>query len=154
MVETGRMFLCARCHAQVVLCTRCDRGQIYCGPPCSSQARHAAQRAAKQRYQSSRPGRFRHAERARRYRARCKFVTHQGSAMTLAGDLLVVEAAVPVPEVQSVAVDASAQSLRCHRCGAHCAVAVRLGFLRQRRPRVPDRPSGTNPPGERDDHPP
>jgi predicted AAA+ superfamily ATPase len=38
-LETARLFLCARCRAQVLLCSRCDRGQVYCGPECSQSAR-------------------------------------------------------------------------------------------------------------------
>ena len=75
MLPTGRMFLCARCRVQVVVCPRCDRGQIYCAAGCSSEARREAQRAAGARYQASRAGRFAHAERSRRDRARCKIVT-------------------------------------------------------------------------------
>ena len=87
MPETGRMFLCGLCRAQVVLCRRCDRGQIYCGRGCAGRARGEAQREAGERYQRSRRGRFAHAARALRYRARCKIVTHQGSAEPAPGDL-------------------------------------------------------------------
>jgi hypothetical protein len=131
MESTGRMFLCAACRVQVVLCRRCDRGQIYCGRDCSSRARGDAQRAAGRRYQASRPGRFAHAERARRYRARCKIVTHQGSVDAQAGALLAAQATVSpqdaAPEVQT---SPDTPSMRCTRCGAPCAAAVRLGFLR------------------------
>jgi len=30
---------CARCRAQVLLCSRCDRGQRYCSQACSFAAR-------------------------------------------------------------------------------------------------------------------
>ena len=79
MEPTGRMFLCAGCRALVVVCPRCDRGQIYCSRDCAARARRASQRAAGRRYQASRRGRFAHAARARRYRARRNIVTHQGS---------------------------------------------------------------------------
>lgn len=54
------------------------------GPPllphsCADQARRTAVRAAGCRYQASRRGRHAHAERQRRYRAKPKKVTHQGS---------------------------------------------------------------------------
>jgi hypothetical protein len=119
MADTARMFLCARCRVQVLICRRCDRGQIYCDRLCAAQARGAAQRAAGQRYQTSRAGRFAHAARARLYRQRYKIVTHQGSASAPADALLPVRAAKPAGG--------------CHRCGAQCAPAVRLGFLRRRR---------------------
>jgi hypothetical protein len=44
---TGRLFLCARCQAQVFVCSHCARGQIYCAQGCVPQtARRNAQRAA------------------------------------------------------------------------------------------------------------
>ncbi len=49
---------------------RCDRGHIYCGKECSSQARRENLRAANRRYQRSFPGRLANAERQSRYRAR------------------------------------------------------------------------------------
>jgi len=45
MDRPARLFLCARCRCQVLLCSHCDRGQRYCTPACSRQAREAAQRA-------------------------------------------------------------------------------------------------------------
>ena len=70
MDRPARMFLCAMCRVQVVLCSRCDRGNRYCGRACWHQARDMARRAAASRYQRSRRGRFAHAERSRRWRAR------------------------------------------------------------------------------------
>lgn len=141
MPQTGRMFVCAACRAQVVLCRRCDRGQIYCGRPCAAAARRAAQRAAGRRYQKGRPGRFAHAVRARRYRARSKIVTHQGSVTPVGGDLLPAKVVVPVVIFVEPA-DVSA-SVSCTRCGAYCAAAVRLGFVRHHR-RAPDQSAGVN----------
>jgi hypothetical protein len=79
MQNTARLFTCARCRAQVLICSRCDRGHIYCGPRCSQQARRESLRAAGRRYQHSRRGRLTHAERQHRYRRRPHKVTHQGS---------------------------------------------------------------------------
>ena len=42
MDRPARLFLCARCRTQVLLCSHCDRGQRYCTPACSRQAREAA----------------------------------------------------------------------------------------------------------------
>ena len=88
MPATGRLFVCARCRAQVIVCRRCDRGQIYCDGDCSELSRQASVREAGQRYQRSRHGRFAHAERMRRYRSRQNKVTHQGSAVAAADALL------------------------------------------------------------------
>lgn len=91
MDRPGRLFVCARCRVQVVLCRRCDHGQRYCTRSCSRQARGSARRRSAQRYQRSRGGRRVHAARSRRWRERqpridpgpsdalANKVTHQGS---------------------------------------------------------------------------
>ena len=50
---SARLFLCAGCRLEVLICSRCDRGNIYCGKGCASEARRIAQRAAQRRYQSA-----------------------------------------------------------------------------------------------------
>ena len=57
MPATGRLFACVRCRAQVIVCRRCDRGQIYCDGDCAQVSRQASLREAAQRYQRSRHGR-------------------------------------------------------------------------------------------------
>ena len=136
MPDTGRMFLCARCSAQVVICRACDRGHIYCSRACSGQARRASLRAAGRRYQASRAGRFAHAERSRRYRARRKIVTHQGSAEPLRNDLLSAIAAPGAVAAQTKTALSADAGPRCHVCNARCAQALRLGFVGQRRLRA------------------
>jgi len=69
-MDDARMFLCARCRCQGLICSRCDRGQQYCGAECSGLARRESMRAAGRRYQRSRRGRHCHAERQHRYRRR------------------------------------------------------------------------------------
>lgn len=77
---TARLFLCARCRCQVVLCSHGDRGNRYCSASRAQAARRHAQRAAARRYRASRRGRLAQAARQQRYRRRqCKKVTHQGS---------------------------------------------------------------------------
>jgi hypothetical protein len=76
--EPARFFLCAGCRAQVLICSDCDRGQIYCNEGCACEIRRRNQREAGRRYQRSSKGRATHAERSRRYRARRRNVTHQG----------------------------------------------------------------------------
>jgi hypothetical protein len=131
MPDTGRLFVCARCRAQVVVCRRCDRGQIYCDGDCSKIARQASMRVAGQRYQRSRHGRFAHAERMRRYRKRQNKVTHQGSAVPAADALL---APTSTTSAATAAVSATAPSVpeRCHFCHCVCPDFVRLGPLRRR----------------------
>jgi hypothetical protein len=138
-----------RCRAQVLLCTRCDRGQRYCGRACSRAARERSQREAAQRYQRSRAGRLAHAERARRWRQRRRevaqrpaattpcatnFVTHQGSPP--------LDADAPLtPGEQGIAVEESGtdepaskpSTPRCRRCAATLSPWLRTGFLRHGR---------------------
>ena len=66
----GRVFTCARCQVDVVVCIGCDRGRRYCGSECSAQARRQALHVNGKRYQSSPAGSFAHARRSRRYRQR------------------------------------------------------------------------------------
>jgi hypothetical protein len=88
MLASARLFLCALCRQQVVLCRRCDRGQHYCSKTCSGIRRTQQQREANIRYANSLKGRHNNAQRQRRYQARQRnqnppiqeIVTDQGSA--------------------------------------------------------------------------
>ena len=125
----ARLFLCGRCRRQVLVCSSCDRGQIYCAGTCAQEAREAAQRAAGRRYQASRRGRFNHAARARRYRARQKNVTHQSSQPP---DDLLSSGSTATASGPSLSNDSAAHSTwRCHWCGCQCSLFVRQGFLRR-----------------------
>jgi hypothetical protein len=146
MNQTGRMFLCGRCRAQVVLCSRCDRGNVYCGAACSQARRGESVRAAGKRYQDSRAGRFAHAARSRQYRTRSQNVTHQGSALAPTGALLAPVAVLLTPP------PASALTARCSRCGAPRASAVRRGWLRHHR-RVAGPSTGAKRSANADDFP-
>jgi hypothetical protein len=158
MEPVGRMFLCGRCRAQVVLCGRCDRGNVYCGPACAATRRQELVRAAGQRYQQSRAGRFAHAARMRRYRDRGRKVTHQGSAAVGADALLVAVAVMSPPLPQPVPDAALAVTLamllppRCNRCGVPRAHAVRQGWLRHHR-RSAGPPTGAERSRHVDDYP-
>ena len=109
--EPARRFLCARCRAPVLVCSRCDRGQIYCATGCAAVVRQQSQREAGRRYQGGLRGRFRHAARTQRWRERQALlavplagpematpqsVTHQGSPLPASDAVLV---AVPSPVV-------------------------------------------------------
>jgi hypothetical protein len=97
MDRPARLYLCARCRQQVILCSHCDRGNRYCGGACRHQARKQARRESAQRYQRSWRGRLCHAQRSRRWRQRraardaasaagvdAQNVTHQGSRLGVA----------------------------------------------------------------------
>jgi hypothetical protein len=141
MQNTARLFNCARCRAQVLICSRCDRGNIYCGPACSQQARRASLRAAGRRYQHGRRGRFTHAERQRRYRRRTHKVTHQGSVPIAPHDSLSPESRT-APEHSSGGPPTRVQGPHCHFCRRPCSAFVRLDFLHSPAPRRFSSPNG------------
>jgi len=64
MEPDHRLYLCARCRDQVVICSCCDRGQRYCSDACRAAVRGQQLREAGQRYQRSRRGQLRHVRRA------------------------------------------------------------------------------------------
>ncbi len=127
----ARLFLCGRCRAQVLICSHCDRGQMYCLEGCARKARLLAQRQAGRRYQTSRRGRLNHAARSRRYRARKNNVTHQGSPPDLTDDLLLAGSAVAVTD-QTMTDRSVRPRWQCHCCGRLCPEFVRRDFLRRR----------------------
>ena len=129
MGNTARLYNCARCHRQVTICSDCDRGNIYCAHSCADLARKTSLRAAGKRYQRTRRGRFRHAERQRRYRSRVKKVTHQGSPEPPSHDPLVTRSKVPA----SVAIIED-EGVRCDFCGGQCSSFMRLGFIHRATP--------------------
>jgi len=150
MDQPARLYLCARCRIQVVLCSRCDRGNRYCGRPCRHQAREDARRQTAQRYQRSWRGRIAHAQRSRRWRQRraaaagggddAHNVTHQGSQPGLAAAPLV---AWTHDSASSGLTDTAAPSAPqeidgtcwyCRRCGTWQPARVRLGFVRHGAP--------------------
>lgn len=109
--ESHRLYYCRLCHRQVAVCSRCDRGQIYCGEACSQEARDRSIRAAVGRYQKTPQGAMNHARCQEDYRQRQKIVTHQGSplepaaAKVLPLSLEAASTAVVTP-VESVLVEA------------------------------------------------
>ena len=42
--QSARLFLCACCRIQVLVCRQCDRGQRYCADGCAATTRRALQR--------------------------------------------------------------------------------------------------------------
>lgn len=131
---TCRMFLCARCRSQVLVCGRCDRGQTYCIGSCAQEARRDRQREARRRYQATPRGRAMHAERSRRYRVRSRRVTDQGPAIeSTAGSLLASRAHAEVGE-QSASRKFAGYRL-CHRCGRSASAFLRLSAFCPEYPR-------------------
>jgi hypothetical protein len=123
MPDTGRLFNCARCGRQVVICSCCDRGHRYC-KGCAPAARQESRCAAGKRYQHSRRGRLAHAQRQRRYRARRQKVTHQGSPAPPPAAVLVPESRASAPPGEPTGTPV-VEGLRCHFCGQVCGAFVR-----------------------------
>ena len=140
--QSARLFLCACCRVQVLVCRQCDRGQRYCADGCAATTRQALQRDCARRYQRGRAGRFKHALRTRRWRARqvalAKIVTHQGSqdppsdAVLPATQTSALAATQPCTTTTSIAASVAIvpHTWHCHWCCAPCAALVRQGFIR------------------------
>lgn len=128
MENAARLYNCARCHRQVMICSGCDRGNIYCHEGCAQAARRVSLQAAGWRYQQTRHGRHKHAERQRRYRAARQKVTHQGSPDPSPHDPL-----PPVPKRPDGRRDVDGAPMmapmRCHFCGRECGPFLRIGPL-------------------------
>ena len=140
MTTSARLYNCARCHGQVIICRDCDRGNVYCGPACAVAARRESRRRAAAKYQASRRGRFSNADRQRRYRQRQRQkVTHQGSPPTSPNDLL---ARALSQRQRALIVDVWPQTatVHCHRCHRPCGPLLRRGFIRSpaRSPQLSD----------------
>lgn len=125
MEKIARLFNCTRCQSQITICTKCDRGNIYC-KNCSTSARAESLRAASRRYQSTLKGRHNHAERQKRYRLKKINVTHQGSQDPPSDDLLSEQ---PRKQKEKNSVTHGRQ---CHFCGGYCSEFLRSRFLSHR----------------------
>lgn len=137
---SGRLYLCARCRHQVIICSCCDRGQIYCSSGCAQQARRRTLQQAGRRYQASRRGRLMHAARMSRWRVRQdNKVTHHGSPAAVVGDLLAPAALTITRDAAAPTDQPRLSGPQCSWCGRSCLALLRQGFLR-RRGRHRDRP--------------
>jgi hypothetical protein len=135
---SGRLFLCSRCHRQVVICRRCDRGQMYCGQDCALEVRRHNQREARRRYQATDRGRRMHADRSREYRARIRCVTDQGPTPGRQPQ----KACAAAKAAQPPAMIAAGRVTACYRCGNPVSDRVRLSPISPpRRRQIDDRSS-------------
>jgi hypothetical protein len=124
MEANARLYNCVKCRNQVIICSGCDRGNIYC-PTCSKLARKQSLCAADRRYQNTPKGKLKHATRQKHYRDRLKNkVTDHGSPVIPANDLL--------PSQSSEQKIHIAEPIICHFCGNHCSPYVRQRFLQRR----------------------
>ena len=137
--EDCRIFNCGRCHREVVICRRCDRGNRYC-PPCAPLARAEKRRAAGAVYQRTEAGRLNHKVRQECYRARQpEKVTHHGDRGVGLRPKWAVATLAGGPESPDECRKEPPQlpplpQRRCDFCGRPCGGAARRGP-------VPRRPS-------------
>jgi hypothetical protein len=124
MEPSTRLYNCARCHNQVIICSPCDRNNIYCGSTCSRAARVQSCRLANHRYQRTLCGRLKHADRQKRYRERLKNkVTHHSSP--------VLPPRVVLPgQLNERISEALSGHYHCHFCGKPCSPLFRRDYLR------------------------
>ncbi len=133
MAFPPRLFNCVRCACQVLICSHCDHGQIYCAGDCTHIARKESLHQSGQRYQASRRGQLKHAARQARYRQRQpQKVTHQGSAHDTRHDSLaqqlkwLFKEMAPNPTRPD---SVKTAELTCHFCHQPCSSFVRWVFL-------------------------
>ena len=136
-LPSARIYHCALCHQQVVLCRRCDFGNIYCLEGCADRARRRKCQEANRRYQKTYRGRLNAARRQTDYRKRQRqklpslsepeeIVTYQGSESAKAGLL--------IEETLGAFTSSSLRAiLTCHGCGCRLDRFLRRGYLHRRR---------------------
>ena len=131
MQSSARLYSCCRCQAQVIICSRCDRGHRYCTGQCATDARSDSLKRASDKYRSTRAGRINNAARQKCYRERQQqIVTHQGSLLVTSHDVLKTK----VHWSEKVRKhDQNGRYLICHHCGAVCEPFLRQDFLHQSR---------------------
>ena len=113
----NRLFSCVACRTLLVICSACDRDNIYCAS-CAPEIRRQRRREAGARYQGTLRGKHMHAARQQRYRERLKAqkVTHTGSKDACKRVLLTRarrdDQAASAPDMGF-----SCGAYRCHFCG-------------------------------------
>lgn len=132
MKHATRLFQCALCHTQSRVCSKCDRGQIYCGTVCAFFARKKSMKLAGIRYQRTFNGKLNHAARQARYRMRQnEIVTHQGS--------LSMPQYAPINSLKNESEETETRQkksvLTCDFCKKPVSDWIRNDFLRRRRSR-------------------
>lgn len=128
-MHTVRLYHCARCRDQVIVCSHCDRGQIYCAGHCAQIARRESRQRAAQRYRQTVRGKLKQALRQRRYRQlkrQQQKVTHHCSAPKPPCDLL----PPAIKKIRRAGALAKDQEISCHFCGQSGWIFIRNGFLR------------------------
>lgn len=129
MEPTARLFQCALCHTQAMICSTCDHGQIYCSDSCSTLARQQSLRVAGKRYQATINGKRNHAARQARYEMKLQSnLTHHGSPCpSLCASMQQLENEAKEPEN-----DQPKAVLICCCCHQPVSAWLRNDFLQRR----------------------
>lgn len=140
LLETHRLYTCARCSTQVRICRHCDHGNLYCAGECAAVRRRESLHRAGERYQRSRRGAFHHAARQRIWRRRQPKVTHQGSLPAVGNAIVALASSEVTTQVEHADIpdveprsdrDLMAMPMRlCSFCRRLLAPFARLGPLR------------------------
>jgi len=132
MSNSIRIFNCARCYTQVKICSKCDRGNIYCASKCAGDARKESMKNAGKRYQTTQKGKMAHALRQKRYITRKlnkEKMTHHGSFEDCPDVLLVPEAKDTESERIEDVVIAESTLHYCAFCHITASDSLRFVFL-------------------------
>ncbi len=135
MKPSARLYQCLRCHKQVVICRRCDRGHRFCGEDCARLSRRDSQRRSAQRYRKTTRGKTSNVRRQQRFpqrqinrqqNARLTQITHHGSPTPARCAPLLIRR---WPLHKRAVKDTVVSEIRCHCCGVLCDVFLRRHFL-------------------------
>lgn len=137
MKRSFRVFYCSRCHLKTVICSRCDRGNIYCGTVCRYHARNTTLQRAAKKYQATRTGRLNNATRQQRFRTRReKRVTHQGSNTLSSYAVVHIKHDKELKEANNIA-----DLTTCHFCLTHTSNSLRIFYLHTSNVKHPAKPN-------------
>lgn len=132
-----RFFYCSRCHSKTVICSNCDRGNIYCRRACGYFARKITLQRAAKKYQATRIGRLNNAARQQRFRTRQKQkVTHQGSNTLSSYAVVAIKHDKEVKSANNIA-----NLTTCHFCLTNTANRLRIFYLHTSNVKHPAKPN-------------
>jgi hypothetical protein len=132
--ESYRLYNCQRCHVQVKICRRCDRGNVYCGKDCAAAARKMNARRYSADYQSTPEGRDNHKVREQRYVER-KMTQHcspRASPVPDSAPIGIVDAGKETNDESFADEPTDPQVVLCSFCRRPCGTFARLQPLRRR----------------------
>jgi len=140
MKHGPRLFQCTLCQTQSIVCSKCDRGQIYCSKVCAVIARKISMKLAGMRYQKTFNGKRKHAARQALYRMRQnEIVTHRSSpSMPQHASMNSLENKPDKTENEH-----EKAVLTCSFCKKPVSDWIRNDFLRRRHPHASTRSRAT-----------